>query len=161
MCVVTSYKPALFEYEYASQYRVRIPCSDFGQPIHDKIEITHLERIQTDEFAPLNQIFLACANDLVREDTTRDLPGIAVALQNYVAACEQLRRQFIHLVIRFPLYIVPVSSGGFVAKVVILYPALKSRVTVEFAFDPRTFSRWPCSVSSLKFDAKVAFGKAE
>ncbi|KIY67492.1 hypothetical protein CYLTODRAFT_353026 [Cylindrobasidium torrendii FP15055 ss-10] len=161
MCVVTSYKPALFEYEYASQYRVRIPCSDFGKPIHDKIEIAHLERIQKDEFAPLNQTFLACANDLVREDTQRDLPGVATVLQNYVAACEQLRRQFIHLVIRFPLYIVPIPSGGFVAKAVILYPVLKSRVAVEFVFDPQTFSRWPCSVRSLQFDVKVAFGKAD
>lgn len=58
----TKVLPELFEYEYASQFRVTIPCRNFA-PIGAKVEISRLQpsRSLPDDFPVLSRYFLDSA----------------------------------------------------------------------------------------------------
>lgn len=162
---ITKLGPQEFEYVHASQFHVRIPCVDFT-PVAAKIQITPTVSIrnrQKDDFPLLSQLFLACANKLAQQNTGGTIRDIVQMLRDYWSSCAQLRLQFKHLSIGFPVEIIPSRSedSSFSAAVSMMLPEKKAKAVVSFNFDCDTFSRWPCSLRSLRYDVDVAYGDLE
>lgn len=78
MLHVAKVDPQLFEYVYASQFRVSIPCVNF-LPIVQKVEVQTLDAVRfkyKDDFPSLSKFLVSAANQLVHNTnsmTTRQV----------------------------------------------------------------------------------------
>ncbi|KAJ7293774.1 Spc7 kinetochore protein-domain-containing protein [Mycena rebaudengoi] len=160
----TKVLPDLFEYVYASQFRVSIPCRNFV-PIVAKVEISRLEtsRHLPDDFPALSRFFLDNATRHITTcGTAISTRQIVQQLADYWSACGQIRMQLFQLTIKYPLEIQILSSGQeFRAKVVVLFPAVKAKAFIYFIFSSATFSGWPISIGSLRHDVEVVYGAVD
>ncbi|KAJ7356898.1 Spc7 kinetochore protein-domain-containing protein [Mycena albidolilacea] len=155
----TKVLPELFEYEYASQFRVSVPCRNFA-PINANIEISRLQssRSLPDDFPVLSRYFLDNAARQIPKGkiTTRQ---VVESLADYWSACSQVRTQLIQLTIKYPVEIEVLPSGqGFRAKAIVMFPAVKAKAYIYFTFSPETYSRWPISIGFLRHDIQVIYG---
>jgi kinetochore protein Spc7/SPC105 len=87
-------------------------------------------------------------------------------LSDYWSSCTQLRSQLKLLTIKFPVEIEVFQKSSkeppaFKAKVMILFPAVKSKAFVSFVFTPKTFCCWPMSIDLLQYEVEVAYGAIE
>ncbi|KAJ6626901.1 Spc7 kinetochore protein-domain-containing protein [Mycena sp. CBHHK59/15] len=156
----TKILPDLFEYVYASQFRVSIPCRNFV-PIVDKVDISRLEtsRRLPDDFPTLSKFFLENATRQIANERQVSTRQIVESLSDYWSACGQVRMQLFQLTIKYPvdIEILPVEQG-FRARTVLLFPAVKAKAHIYFIFSPDTFSRWPISIGSLRHEVKIVYG---
>ncbi|KAJ7823569.1 Spc7 kinetochore protein-domain-containing protein [Mycena olivaceomarginata] len=140
----TKVLPELFEYEYASQFRVSVPCRNFA-PITANIEISRLQssRSLPDDFPVLSKYFLDNAARQIPKGkiTTRQ---VVESLVDYWSACSQIE-------------VLP-SGQGFRAKAIVMFPAVKAKAYIYFTFSPETYSRWPISIGFLRHDIQVIYG---
>ncbi|KAJ7596756.1 Spc7 kinetochore protein-domain-containing protein [Mycena floridula] len=150
----------LFEYIYASQFRVSIPCQKF-EPRLDQVTITTLASARArvkDDFPILSKFFLAAAIDRIRKLRGANIREVVQTLSDYWSSCTQVRSQLQHLGIRYPVEIEVRAGGAFAANASVLFPAHKAKALVSFVFDPETFASWPVSIRSLRCEAQVSYG---
>lgn len=78
----------VFEYIYAAQFRVTVPCRKY-LPITERVEITQLDVVRSkfkDEFPKLSKFFLAAAIERIRGSqlsTTRQVcfvPNLSIMI---------------------------------------------------------------------------------
>ncbi|KAJ7655258.1 Spc7 kinetochore protein-domain-containing protein [Mycena polygramma] len=156
----TKVVPEIFEYEYASQFRVTIPCRNFV-PISAKVDISRLQpsRSLPDDFPALSKYFLDNAGRQVPTGKGITTRQIVESLADYWSACSQVRTQLFQLTIKYPLEIeVLPSSQGFRAKTVVMFPATQAKAYVYFIFSPETYSRWPITIGFLRHAVEVVYG---
>ncbi|KAJ7923050.1 Spc7 kinetochore protein-domain-containing protein [Mycena leptocephala] len=159
----TKVLPELFEYEYASQFRVTIPCRNFA-PIGAKVEISRLQpsRSLPDDFPVLSRYFLDSAARQIPNRTGITTRQIVESLADYWSACSQVRTQLFQLTIKYPVEIEVLPSGqGFRAKTIVMFPAAQAKAFIYFIFSPDTFSRWPTTIGFLRHDVEVVYGAIE
>ncbi|KAJ7169443.1 Spc7 kinetochore protein-domain-containing protein [Mycena filopes] len=159
----TTVLPELFEYEYASQFRVTIPCRNF-KPIPGKVEISRLQpsRSLPDDFPVLSRYFLDHAGRQIPNGKGTTTRKIVESLADYWSACSQVRAQLFQLTIKYPVEIEVLPSGqGFRAKASVLFPAAKAKAHVYFVFSPDAFSRWPITIGFLQHDVQIVYGSIE
>ncbi|KAJ6519385.1 Spc7 kinetochore protein-domain-containing protein [Mycena sanguinolenta] len=155
----TKVLPELFEYEYAFQFLVSIPCHNFA-PIGSKLEISRLQssRRLPDDFPVLSRYFLDNAARQIPDGkvTTRQ---IVECLADYWSACSQVRTQLVQLTIKYPVEIEVLPAGhGFRAKTIVMFPAVKAKANIYFVFSPETHSRWPISIDFLRHEVEIVYG---
>ncbi|KAJ7042697.1 Spc7 kinetochore protein-domain-containing protein [Mycena alexandri] len=159
----TTVLPELFEYEYASQFRVTIPCRNF-KPIPGNVEISRLQpsRSLPDDFPVLSRYFLGHAAQQIPNGKGTTVRQIVESLADYWSACSQVRAQLFQLTIKYPVEIEVLPSGqGFQAKTSVLFPAAKAKAYVYFVFSPDAFSRWPITIGLLRHDVQVVYGSIQ
>ncbi|KAF5375271.1 hypothetical protein D9758_000082 [Tetrapyrgos nigripes] len=163
---ITKVNANIFEYVYASAYRVSIPCQKY-QPVVEKIDIVPVPESSRhkDDFPRLKNFLLSAAKHMIRnsgESTTR---RIVQKLSDYWSSCSQLCLQFRLLSLRYPLEIELNQSSAkpfseFRAQIPLLFPSRKSKVIVSFVFNRDAYSRWPVSIKSMRYEVAVAYGSA-
>ncbi|KAJ7462823.1 Spc7 kinetochore protein-domain-containing protein [Mycena galericulata] len=156
----TTLLPELFEYEYASQFLISIPCRNF-MPINAKVEISRLQasRGLPDDFPVLSKFFLEHAGRQIPDGPKTTTRQIVTSLADYWSACGQVRTQLFQLTIKYPVEIEPLQTDqGFRAKTVVVFPAVKAKANIYFIFSTNTFSRWPVSIGFLRHEVEVAYG---
>ncbi|KAJ7102376.1 hypothetical protein B0H15DRAFT_328597 [Mycena belliarum] len=155
--------PDLFEYEYASQFRVAITCRNFV-PISAKVDISRLpaSRRLPDDFPILSKFFLDNATRHIPDGKGVTTRHIVESLADYWSACGQVRSQLFQLTIKYPVDIEILPSGqGFRAKTVVLFPPVKAKAHVYFVFSPDAYSKWPISLGLLRHNVEVVYGPIE
>jgi len=70
------------------------------------------------------------------------------------------------LSVKYPVDIEVVQESqeelpSFKAKAMVLFPTLKAKALVSFAFNAETFCYWPFSIGGLTCDAEVIYGNVE
>lgn len=155
----------LFEYVYASQFRVCIPCVNF-LPVVQKVEVQTLDAVRfkyKDDFPRLSRFLVSAANHLVHNADAMTTRQIFHLLRDYWSSCSQLRLQISYISIRFPVDITTCISENpsFTAVVNMMFPPKKAKVLVSFHFDLGVFSKWPCSVASVQYGVEVAYGSID
>ncbi|KAJ6574650.1 Spc7 kinetochore protein-domain-containing protein [Mycena capillaripes] len=159
----TKVLPELFEYEYASQFLVTIPCRNFV-PISAKVGVSRLppSRSLPDDFPVLSRYFLDNAAQQIPKGKGTTTRQIVESLADYWSACSQVRTQLFQLTIKYPVEIEVLPSGqGFRAKTTVMFPAAKAKAYVYFIFSPDTYSRWPITIGFLRHDVEVVYGAIE
>ncbi|KAF7320165.1 Spc7 domain-containing protein [Mycena kentingensis (nom. inval.)] len=159
MLRVTKLVPELFEYEYASQSRVSIPLKKFA-PVPSKVKITRIEtgRSPLDDFPELTRYFFEDAARHVPHGERVSVRKIVEALADYWTACSQLRAQLFQLTIKYPLYIDVLPNQGFRATAIVMFPAVKGRANISFAFAPDVHGTWPLTIGALKAEVEIMYG---
>ncbi|KAJ7456552.1 Spc7 kinetochore protein-domain-containing protein [Mycena latifolia] len=155
--------PELFEYEYASQFRVTIACRNFV-PISMQLDISRLQasRHLPDDFPILSKFFLDNATRCVPDGKGITTRQIVESLADYWSACGQVRAQLFQLTIKYPVEIeILPSEQGFRAKTIVLFPAVKAQAHIYFIFSFDAFSRWPISLGLLRHEVEVVSGPAD
>lgn len=155
----------LFEYVYASQLLVSIPCRNF-MPMIARVEITRLEKAHPrfkDDFPRLSNFLVDMAKQQIVHRKSLAVRQIVQRLGDYWSSCAQLRSQLKLLTIKYPVEIEILQKStkelsAFKAKVMVLFPAVKAKAFVSFVFTPKTFCYWPMSIDSLQYDVEVAYG---
>lgn len=155
----------LFEYVYASQFRVSIPCVNF-LPIVQKVEVQTLDTVRfkyKDDFPRLSKYLVSAANHLVHNTNAVTTRQIVHLLRDYWSSCSQLRLQISYISIKFPVDIATSTSENpsFTAVVKMMFPSKKAKVLISFHFDLDVFSKWPCSVAYIQYGVEVAYGSID
>ncbi|KAK0208620.1 Spc7 kinetochore protein-domain-containing protein [Desarmillaria ectypa] len=155
----------LFEYVYASEFRVCIPCVNF-LPIAQKVEVQMLDAVRfkyKDDFPHLSRFLVSAANHLVHNTDVMTTRQIVHLLRDYWSSCSQLRLQMSYISIRFPVDITTSTSENpsFTAVVNMMFPPKKAKVLISFHFNLGVFSKWPCSVASIRYGVDVAYGSID
>lgn len=160
----TKVNSELFEYIFASQFRVSIPCRNF-LPFVEDITIVRtgtLRKKVRDEFPKFSDLTLSTAISYIRASGVRSTQQAIRKLSDFWASCKQLRTQLQHLAIGFPVEIVPLEGGaGFAARADVLFPTRVAKAQVSFVFDNETLARWPMSIRGLQYEVNVAYGAVE
>ncbi|RDB29117.1 hypothetical protein Hypma_015188 [Hypsizygus marmoreus] len=158
----------LFEYVYASRFRVSIPCKNFV-PVVKRVDVIRVDNARTkvkDNFPRLSDFLLHMAKEQIVRGENRTTRQIIHRLSDYWSSCAQLRLQLKLLTIKYPLEI-EVSKGSngefpyFKAKVMVLFPPMKAKAFVSFVFSTKTFCYWPMAISSLGCEVEVAYGNVD
>ncbi|KAK0456192.1 Spc7 kinetochore protein-domain-containing protein [Armillaria borealis] len=155
----------LFEYVYASQFRVSIPCVNF-LPLVQKVEVQTLDAVRfkyKDDFPRLSKFLVSAANHLVHNTDAMSTRQIVHLLRDYWSSCSQLRLQMSYISIKFPVDIATSTSESpsFTAVVNMMFPPKKAKVLISFHFDLDVFSKWPCSVASIQYGVEIAYGSID
>ncbi|TFK41287.1 Spc7 kinetochore protein-domain-containing protein [Crucibulum laeve] len=162
----TKVTSVMFEYIYASQFRVSIPCRNF-LPILTKVDITLIDKTKSkykDDSPRLSDYLLNSAKQMITDEDDMSVRQVVHRLGDYWLSCAQLRSQLKLLNIKYPVEIEIVHPSrdnlvsGFKAKAMVMFPAVKAKAYVSFIFSPETFSQWPESIGSLDCDVEVAYG---
>ncbi|KAE9409333.1 hypothetical protein BT96DRAFT_589066 [Gymnopus androsaceus JB14] len=154
-----------FEYIYASEYHVIIPCRDY-YPVTKEIDILRLPEMRTkskDSFPRLTSFLLSAAKEHVRRSKASTVRHIVQVLADFWSSGKQLRNQILQLSFKYPVEIEARQTpekpfSEFAARTMILFPAKKAKAYVSFVFDSDTFSRWPLSVNSLRWEVQIGYG---
>ncbi|KAK0198720.1 Spc7 kinetochore protein-domain-containing protein [Armillaria mellea] len=165
MLHVAKVNSQLFEYVYASQFRVSIPCVNF-LPIVQKVEVQTLDTVRfkfKDDFPRLSKFLVSAANHLVHNTDAVTTRQIIHLLRDYWSSCSQLRFQMSYISIKFPVDIAISTSENpsFTAVVNMMFPSKKAKVLISFHFDLDVFSKWPCSVAYIQYGVEVAYGSID
>ncbi|KAF9452580.1 hypothetical protein P691DRAFT_772204 [Macrolepiota fuliginosa MF-IS2] len=160
---ITRVDESMFEYVYASYFKVTVPCRNF-LPITSNVGITHVGDPMTktkDDFPKLSTTLLQAAKALVHRLNPSSCKEIVHELADFWSSCSQLRAQLQLLTVKYPVEIIPVDSSGFPsfrAKTKVMIPTKKAKVFITFNFTPEVFPRWPLSINSLTCDVEVSYG---
>nr|GAT43645.1 predicted protein [Mycena chlorophos] len=159
MLRITKAVPGLFEYEYAGQFRVSIPCREFV-PVPSKVKITRIPktRTQLDDFPELTKYFFEDATRHVPQDENVSVRRIVASLSDYWSSCTQLRSQLFQLTIKYPLHIQVLQDQGFRARTTVMFPGVMGKAFIYFIFAPDVHGRWPMSFDYLTHEVEVVFG---
>ncbi|EIW86479.1 hypothetical protein CONPUDRAFT_45562 [Coniophora puteana RWD-64-598 SS2] len=160
--------PDMFEFIYASTYRVSVPCVKF-RPLVNDVEIIRLDEAKTkykDPFPALSPLSLDTARRLVHTlDKDVGVRQIVELLGDYWTSCAQIRSQLRQVAIKYPVTIDAPPSGApsetspvFTATATLMFPSVRGKATVSFIFNTRTVQSWPMSIASLGCDVKVCYG---
>ncbi|KAK0481852.1 Spc7 kinetochore protein-domain-containing protein [Armillaria novae-zelandiae] len=165
MLHVAKVNSQLFEYVYASQFRVSIPCVNF-LPIVQEVEVQMLDTVRfkyKDDFPRLRKFLVSAANHLVHNTDVVTTRQIVHLLRDYWSSCSQLRLQMSYISIKFPVDIATSTSENpsFTAVVKMMFPSKKAKVLISFHFDFGVFSKWPCSVAYIQYGVEVAYGSID
>jgi kinetochore protein Spc7/SPC105 len=177
----------LFEYVYASQLQVSIPCKSFV-PIVRHVNVMRLDKARAkfkDDFPRLSDFFLDMAKRHIehRLDPTVRHVGpscyeqdvlnsiligpyqIVQRLNDYWASCAQLKSQLKLLLVKYPVEIEISGSlyeeSCFRAKVTVLFPAVKAKAFISFVFSTETFCHWPMNINLLQCHVDVVYGPVQ
>ncbi|KAG6919603.1 hypothetical protein DXG01_004267 [Tephrocybe rancida] len=144
---VTKVNAEVFEYVYASQFRVIIPCKNYV-PVTSRVDVVKMDKARKkvkDNFPRLSDFLLRMAKDQIIHGEKR--------------TTRQLRAQLKLLLIKFPVEIEIVkSSPAFKAKVMVVFPSMKAKAFISFVFAGNAFSYWPVAISSLQSEVEVVYG---
>ncbi|KDR84860.1 hypothetical protein GALMADRAFT_233294 [Galerina marginata CBS 339.88] len=166
MSRITKVHADLFEYIYASLFRVSIPCKNF-LPVVTKVSITRFGKASTrykDDFPRLSSFLLSTGQQLITEGDDLTVREIVHRLSDYWSACAQLRSQLTLLNIKYPVEIsvcLPSRESplpSFKAKTMVMFPSVKGKAFISFVFGFETLSQWPMSIKSLDCEVEVAYG---
>ncbi|KAG6866877.1 hypothetical protein C0991_008814 [Blastosporella zonata] len=164
---VTKVNAEEFEYVYASQFRVTIPCKNYV-PVISRVDVVRMDMTRTrakDNFPGLSDLLLRKAKEQIVHGEKRTTRQIIHRLSDYWSACAQLRAQLKLLLIKFPVTIQTIKdlhtetvSSGFKAKVMVVFPSVKAKAFISFVFGDNTFSYWPVTINTLEVEVEVAYG---
>jgi kinetochore protein Spc7/SPC105 len=178
---VTRVDESLFEYIYASRFKVSIPCNNY-LPITSNLEISHVvdATVIKDDFPQFTNIILQAAKVLVHHSNPKSckmvrlqiasISSILTAAQilqmlsGYWSCCSQLRAQLRLVSIKYPIEFLLMDVDGmpgFKVKAKVMIPPKKAKVFVIFNFTCDVFSKWPMSVNLLASDVTVGYGPVE
>ncbi|KAG6868547.1 hypothetical protein C0993_001243 [Termitomyces sp. T159_Od127] len=165
---VTQVNANMFEYVYASQFRVIIPCENYV-PLTKRVDVERLDKTKSrikDSFPRLSDFLLRMAKEEIVRGDKRTTRQIIHRLSDYWSTCAQLRAQLKLLLIKFPVDIEIMQSSqtelpGFKAKVMIVFPSVKAKAFISFVFIGKVFSYWPVTINSLQVEVEVAYGQVE
>ncbi|PFH50764.1 hypothetical protein AMATHDRAFT_3619 [Amanita thiersii Skay4041] len=158
--------PDTFQYIYASQFQVTIPCRGYV-PIVTGVEVSKLDdmyRRFKDDFPKLTNFFVHMAKQQIVEGEDLTVQQIVHRLADYWSSCTRLRTQLKLLSIRYPVTIEivqPSSEEGlpsFKAQVVVMFPSHRAKAVISFIFSTATFCFWPMTLDSLDCDVQVMYG---
>ncbi|KAL4069071.1 Spc7 kinetochore protein-domain-containing protein [Scleroderma citrinum] len=162
MLAITKVQPTLFEFVYASCYRVSVPCAQYrplvGEIMIDKVPDARSKYKET--FPALSSLMLRTAKELISQQEDLNIRQIVQYLGDYWCCCSQLQAQLKLVAIKYPVAIKETPSG-FTANVTVLFPIVKSKAIVSFIFDTTLFSSWPVLIQSIQCDVKIAYGSLE
>ncbi|KAF9015040.1 Spc7 kinetochore protein-domain-containing protein [Cyathus striatus] len=152
----------VFEYIYASQFRVSVPCRDFI-PLLKKMDITRLDKARSkfkDDFPIFSDVALNGGKQLFNNGHNITVRKIIHRLSDYWSSCAQVRLQLKLLNVKYPVEIMPISPSraGFRAKAMVMFSNVKGKAFISFIFAFDTLSRWPFSINSLGCEVDVAYG---
>ncbi|KAF8898451.1 Spc7 kinetochore protein-domain-containing protein [Infundibulicybe gibba] len=155
----------LFEYVYASQFCVTIPCKNFI-PVPTQVDIKQVGNAQAatkDEFPHLSNFLLEMAKRQIVEGGPQSLRDIVQRLSYYWSSCAQLRSQLRLLTIKYPVEIETSASSTPSVKVTakVIFPSPKAKAFISFLFSFETFRYWPTSIHTLGCEVKVAYGAVD
>ncbi|KIY45496.1 hypothetical protein FISHEDRAFT_49338 [Fistulina hepatica ATCC 64428] len=160
---VTKVSPDVFEYVYASQFKVSIPCRQY-QPIPAKLDIGILDSFKAkvkDDFPRLTTVFLDVAKATVLAGKPDSVREIFQTLVDFWTGCSQLRGQLSLLSVSYPVQIEPVvldGAPGFKADAKVLFRSIMAKAHISFTFPCAVISGWPYSIDSIVCDALVGYG---
>ncbi|KAG6891055.1 hypothetical protein C0995_014144 [Termitomyces sp. Mi166 len=165
---VTQVNADMFEYVYASQFRVTIPCKSYA-PMTARVNVERLDRAKSgfkDNFPRLTDFLLRMAKEEIVQGGKRTARQIIHRLSDYWSSCAQLRAQLKLLLIKFPVDIEIIQSSqtespGFKAKVMVVFPSVKAKAFISFVFVGKAFSYWPVAINSLQIEVEVAYGQVD
>lgn len=180
---ITRVDEIVFEYVYASHFRITIPCKNY-LPIATSVDITRVGNPMTkakDDFPKLSNILLQAAKALVHRSRPTSCKKVISVLQffrpplltplqiihqlaDYWSSCSQLRAQLRLLAVKYPVEILPADSDGFPgfkARTKVMIPSKKAKAFIIFNFTPDIFSQWPLSINLLTCDVEVSYGSVE
>ncbi|KAJ3923135.1 Spc7 kinetochore protein-domain-containing protein [Lentinula edodes] len=165
---ISKVQPDLFEFTYASAYHITIPCQDY-LPLVDSVDISRLPELCTkykDEFPVLTNFLLSAAKEYIRDSKASSIRHIIQRLADFWTSTTQIRAQIRQLSIKYPVTIEPRETpkqpfSEFSARAMVLFPAKKAKAYISFVFDLDTFSRWPASVGSLRWEVRKGYGKID
>ncbi|KAG6888765.1 hypothetical protein C0992_007556 [Termitomyces sp. T32_za158] len=165
---VTQVNADMFEYIYASSYRVTIPCENYV-PLTKRVDVERLDKTKSmiqDNFPRLSDFLLRMAKEEIVRGDKRTIRQIVHRLSDYWSSCAQLRAQLRLLPIKFPVDIEIMQSSqtelpGFKAKVMVVFPSVKAKAFISFVFIGNAFSYWPVTINSLQIEVEVAYGQVE
>ncbi|KAG6814029.1 hypothetical protein H0H92_003879 [Tricholoma furcatifolium] len=168
MLRITKVNSEMFEYIYASQFRVSIPCKNYV-PMHTRVDVTRMDKARTkvkDHFPRLSDFLLHMAKEEIVRGDARTTRQIMNRLSDYWSSCAQLRTQLKLLLIKFPVEIEIVKTSGaepdaFKARVMVIFPSVKAKAFISFVFFGKAFSCWPLAITSLQCEVEVAYGKVD
>ncbi|KAF8905455.1 Spc7 kinetochore protein-domain-containing protein [Gymnopilus junonius] len=169
MCRITKVHADIFEYIYASQFHISIPCKHFV-PIVTKVTISrsgHQHARHKDDFPRLSAFLMHAAQRLIADGDDLTVREIVHRLSDYWSSCAQLRSQLRLLSIKYPVEVTlsPPSkespSPSFAAKCMVIFPAAQAKAFISFNFSFDTFSQWPISMESLDCDVEVVYGSID
>ncbi|KAJ3860127.1 Spc7 kinetochore protein-domain-containing protein [Lentinula novae-zelandiae] len=163
---ISKVQPDLFEFTYASAYHITIPCQDY-LPLVDSVDISKLPELYTkykDEFPVLTNFLLSAAKEYIRDSKASSIRHIIQRLADFWTSTTQIRAQIRQLSIKYPVTIEPRETkrfSEFSARAMVLFPAKKAKAYISFVFDLDTFSRWPASIGSLRWEVRKGYGKID
>ncbi|KAJ3815669.1 Spc7 kinetochore protein-domain-containing protein [Lentinula aff. lateritia] len=163
---ISKVQPDLFEFTYASAYHITIPCQEY-LPLVDGVDISRLPELCTkykDEFPVLTNFLLSAAKEYIRDSKASSIRHIIQRLADFWTSTTQIRAQIRQLSIKYPVTIEPRETkrfSEFSARAMVLFPAKKAKAYISFVFDLDTFSRWPASTGSLRWEVRKGYGKID
>ncbi|KAF9458347.1 Spc7 kinetochore protein-domain-containing protein [Collybia nuda] len=161
----TKVSSGTFEYVYASQFRVFIPCKNFV-PVMSRVNVSGMEKAcnkHKDHFPLLSKFLLDMAKQQIIHGGNLTTRQIVQRLGDYWSSCAQLRSQLTLLTVKYPIEIeiLPLTqdeSPTFKATVVVMFSSVKAKALISFVFTAETFSHWPMSINSLRYEVEVVYG---
>ncbi|CAK5264643.1 unnamed protein product [Mycena citricolor] len=163
MISITKVTSNVFEYDYAAQFHVTVPCRKLV-PVASKVQISRLPHSTSypDDFPSLSRYFLETAHRRIHSSRAETTSQVMGNLSDYWSACGQVRTQLFQLTIKYPVDVEFLANGdGFKARTTVLFPAAKAKAYIDFIFPVKTFSQWPISIEFLEHDVTVAYGAIE
>lgn len=168
----------LFEFDYASQIRVSIPCNDFVPLVGDIImhKLDSAKMSFQDPFPALGDHLLRAAVKHVASSRSQTISQvwpsehffplsthfyfeIVRSLSDYWSSCSQIQSQIRFLHVKFPLEIIPgPQPGDFRVTATVLFPPVKAKALVSFNFTGKIVATWPANISQLTWDVEVVSG---
>ncbi|KII93693.1 hypothetical protein PLICRDRAFT_131726 [Plicaturopsis crispa FD-325 SS-3] len=166
MLRATKVQPDYFEFIYACQYRISIPCAKF-KPLVERVHVSRVEGAKYKTKDPLPQL-----SDLVTWTSQRwlsvmegppSIRNVAQRFRDYFAAYSQLREQLRLLNLKYPTSVGALpeaddGSTGLKATATLIFPTTKSKAHVSYIFDEHTLATWPMSIAAVQAEVTVAYG---
>ncbi|KIK70415.1 hypothetical protein GYMLUDRAFT_65648 [Collybiopsis luxurians FD-317 M1] len=155
----------VFEYVYASEYHVVIPCRNYS-PLTSQIDIVSLPEMRArfkDDLPSLSSFLLNAAKEYIRGSELSTVRQIIQRLADFWSSTTQVRTQLRQLSIKYPVEIDSRHTPDkpfteFAVRTMVLFPAKKAKAYISFVFDLDTFSQWPVSVGSLRWEVRIGYG---
>ncbi|KAJ3780603.1 Spc7 kinetochore protein-domain-containing protein [Lentinula aff. detonsa] len=165
---ISQVQPDIFEYTYASAYQVTVPCQNY-LPLVERVDISRVPEIRTkykDEFPILSSFLLSAAKEYVRDGKAPSIRHIIQRLADFWASTTQVRAQIHQLSMKYPVEIESRETpekpfSEFSAQAMVLFPTKKAKAYISFVFDLDTFSRWPSSINSLRWEVRTGYGQLD
>ncbi|KAH9004218.1 Spc7 kinetochore protein-domain-containing protein [Lactarius hatsudake] len=159
-------QPDLFEFIYASRFRVHIPCVGF-KPLKGQIRIAKTEdtplRLK-DQFPRFTDLTIQVAQQRLASSPNLGIKQIVQGLGDFWSGCAQLRAHFTFLSIKYPVIVEPQplrndgQHQGLIATAMVLLPRVRAKLYVSFVLDIDTFWGWPTSIGTVDCRIKKAYG---
>ncbi|KAH9178909.1 hypothetical protein EDB89DRAFT_2063822 [Lactarius sanguifluus] len=159
-------QPDLFEFVYASRFRVHIPCVGF-KPLRGQIRIAKTEDMPLrlkDQFPRFTDLTIQVAQQRLASSPNLGIKQIVQGLGDFWSGCAQLRAHFTFLSIKYPVIVEPQplrndgQHQGLTATAMVLLPRVRAKLYVSFVLDIDTFWGWPTSIGTVDCRIKKAYG---